>query len=111
LIVYKRTPDFTEQTIPVGLLRAHSTKDGVWGCIRVLEGQLVYRIADARRETRETLLTADRPGIVEPTVLHYVEPRGPTRFFVEFMRPPNTAQVRKADVRRQTQPRQPAVRE
>jgi tellurite resistance-related uncharacterized protein len=91
LTVYKRTPEFNEETIPAGLLRAHSTKDGVWGCIRVLEGELLYRIVDARREKRETVLDPVQPGVVEPTILHFVQPRGATRFFVEFLRPSHSA--------------------
>lgn len=27
---YRRTPDFTEATVPEGLKRAHDTKPGVW---------------------------------------------------------------------------------
>ena len=81
---YKRTPEFSEHRIPAALLRAHSTKDGVWGRIHVVEGELIYRIVDPRRENCEILLRADRPGVVEPTILHQVQPSGATRFFVEF---------------------------
>lgn len=28
---YKRTPEFTEESVPTGLLNDHTTKDGVWG--------------------------------------------------------------------------------
>jgi tellurite resistance-related uncharacterized protein len=88
LVLYKRTPDFTEQTVPAGLLRAHSTKDGVWGRIQVAEGELIYLIVDPRREEREITLRADHPGVIEPTILHQVQLRGVTRFFVEFFRKP-----------------------
>jgi tellurite resistance-related uncharacterized protein len=90
LTVYKRTPEFNEETTPAGLLRAHSTKEAVWGCIRVVEGELVYRIVDARRQEQETVLTPVQPGVVEPTILHFVQPRGATRFYVEFLRPSNS---------------------
>ena len=86
LVPYKRTPEFSEHTVPAGLLRAHSTKEGIWGRIQVAEGELIYRIVDPRREKREISLTADQPGVVEPTILHEVQPRGATRFFVEFFR-------------------------
>jgi hypothetical protein len=33
---YRRTPVFDENTLPAGLRRAHRTKPGVWGVIRVL---------------------------------------------------------------------------
>jgi len=84
---YKRTPIFTEATVPAGLLRAHATKDGAWGLIHVLEGQLAYRITDPHRPQSEQILTPEtRPGVVEPTVLHEVEPLGSVRFQVEFHR-------------------------
>ncbi|MBC6983161.1 DUF1971 domain-containing protein [Caulobacter sp. 17J80-11] len=85
LVPYKRTPDFTETSAPAGLLRAHATKDGVWALIHVLEGRLAYRITDPRRPAGEQVLTPEgEPGVVEPTVLHEVEPLGAVRFYVEF---------------------------
>ena len=85
LVSYRRTPEFTEASVPAGLTRAHSTKDGVWAAIHVLDGELRYRILDERRERVEFLLGPGLPpGIVEPTILHEVEPVGPVRFQVEF---------------------------
>jgi tellurite resistance-related uncharacterized protein len=82
---YRRTPVFTEATVPAGLLEAHSTKAGAWGLIHVLEGRLAYRVVDPRRPRSETILTPETPqGVVEPTIVHEVEPLGPVRFFVEF---------------------------
>jgi tellurite resistance-related uncharacterized protein len=87
LAPYRRTDLFTEATVPPGLLKAHSTKDGVWGLIHVEAGRLAYRIRDPGRAPSETILTAEGPpGVVEPTILHEVEPLGPVRFFVEFHR-------------------------
>jgi tellurite resistance-related uncharacterized protein len=89
LEAYRRTPEFSEASVPTGLLRAHSTKAGVWGLIRVLEGQLLYQVTDLRRVPTERLLAAgDTPGVVEPEILHQVEPKGSVRFFVEFFREP-----------------------
>jgi tellurite resistance-related uncharacterized protein len=86
---YRRTDVFTEVTVPKGLLKAHTTKEGAWGLIHVVEGRLAYRIGDPRRARSETVLTPDTPpGVVEPTILHEVEPLGPVRFFVEFHRRP-----------------------
>ncbi len=81
---YKRTADFTESTVPAGLLRSHHTKNGVWGKIVVLEGTLLYRILEPGIE--EILLSADRFGVVEPTVKHEVVPFSGLRFYVEFYR-------------------------
>jgi tellurite resistance-related uncharacterized protein len=81
---YKRTAEFDEHSVPAGLLRGHRTKAGVWGRIQVIEGRLRYRILEP--EAEETVLGPDRPGVVEPTVAHEVEPLGHVRFFVEFWR-------------------------
>lgn len=84
---YHRTAEFTEATVPAGLLRAHTTKAGTWGLIHVLEGELTYRIEDPRRPTSTVLLTPkDPPGVVEPTILHSVAPGKTVRFYVEFHR-------------------------
>lgn len=84
---YSCTPEFTEATVPAALLKAHTTKSGTWGLIHVLAGHLAYRIEDPRRAPSEIILTPNTPpGVVEPTILHAVEPRGPVRFFVEFHR-------------------------
>jgi tellurite resistance-related uncharacterized protein len=81
---YKRTPEFTEITVPASLLRSHDTKDGVWGKIVVLEGTLLYRILEPQIE--EILLSSNRCGVVEPTVRHEVVPSAGVRFYVEFHR-------------------------
>lgn len=83
---YKRTPEFTELTVPAGLLKGHSTKAGVWATIVVLQGSLLYRILEPVVEDVE--LAPGRLGIVEPTVLHEVALRPGTRFYVEFQRVP-----------------------
>ena len=86
---YARTADFTEATVPAGRLRSHTTKAGAWGLIHVLEGRLAYRITDPQRAALETILSPDgAPGVVEPMVLHEVQPLGPVRFYVEFLRAP-----------------------
>ena len=82
--LYKRTPDFTTDTVPAGLLHSHNTKEGVWGKIVVLEGQLRYRILEPNLE--ELVLDPMTPGVVEPTIRHEVAPLGEVRFYVEFYR-------------------------
>lgn len=84
VISYKRTPDFSELTVPKGLLKAHQTKAGVWGKIVILEGELLYTINEAEIET--IVLNQSLSGIVEPEVLHEVKPLGNVRFYVEFYR-------------------------
>jgi len=81
---YKSTPEFTEESVPAGLLKAHQTKEGTWGKIHVSEGELLYRILEP--ELEEVLLSNETFGVVEPTILHEVEPKGKVRFHVEFFR-------------------------
>ena len=83
---YKQTPLFTDKTVPKGLLRAHTTKEGSWATIVVVEGQLLYRILEPRVE--EHLLASSTVGDVEPRVPHEVELKGPVEFYVEFHRAP-----------------------
>jgi tellurite resistance-related uncharacterized protein len=84
---YRRTETFTGATVPKALLKAHSTKQGVWALIHVLEGRLAYRINDPTRSARNEVLTPETPpGVIEPTILHEVEPLGQVRFYVEFHR-------------------------
>src|SRR5687767_15174268 len=86
---YRRTADFTETTVPGGLLQAHSTKVGVWGLIHVLDGRLLYEVTDDRRlPSRRVLAPGGAPGVVEPQILHRVAPDGSVRFYVEFFRQP-----------------------
>jgi len=84
LTPYQRTPEFTEDSIPAGLLGAHQTKPGTWAHIVVLEGQLLYRILEP--SVSEVHLSAQRPGVVEPEVRHQVQADGAVRFYVQFYR-------------------------
>jgi tellurite resistance-related uncharacterized protein len=80
---YRRTAEFSENTIPESLLNDHSTRPGVWGKIHVIEGKLIYRV-DALGTQFE--LSPGAPGIVIAEIKHHIEPVGPVRFFVEFYR-------------------------
>lgn len=78
---YRSTPVFSSETLPAALRRAHSTKAGTWGVIRVLEGRLRYTV---EQSGEETILDATRPGKVRPQELHHVEPIGAIRMRVDF---------------------------
>lgn len=82
--LYGRTPEFTENSIPKNLRSAHRTKARTWGRIVVLDGRLRYRILGSNE--LEVELSTNQPGIVEPTVLHAVEPIGNVKFYIEFYR-------------------------
>ncbi|MGE3800140.1 MAG: DUF3565 domain-containing protein [Candidatus Kapaibacterium sp.] len=80
LLEFKRTPEFTEETVPAGLLRDHRTKGGVWAKIIVIEGTILYS-----PEAGEPIhLTPSRFGIIVPEMKHSVQLLTPVRFYVEF---------------------------
>ena len=78
---YKVTSVFDQDTLPGGLRRNHSTKGGVWGLVRVLEGSLRLEYADG---SAERLLGPGEAGLILPEQKHRVEPLGPMRMRVEF---------------------------
>ncbi len=85
LVAYSATRVFDQDSIPAGLLKQHSTKEGVWGQIIVSHGQLLYRIPS---QEEEVTLSPSLPGVVEPQVLHEVQPLGKVSFHVQFYRAP-----------------------
>ncbi|MEN3177411.1 DUF1971 domain-containing protein [Gluconobacter sp. OJA] len=78
---YKTTEIFDQNTAPQGLLRQHFTKKGVWGIIRVYEGdlKLVYT-----GSSREMILSPSVAGLIVPLEKHYIHFTGSVRFCVEF---------------------------
>ena len=91
VVAYRRTPVFTEDTIPAGLRREHRTKPGVWGLITVLDGRLRFRALPSHAMPQDSrLLSAGERIVIAPDEPHEVEPDGPVRFFVEFYRSAET---------------------
>lgn len=78
---YRTTPVFDETSLPAALRARHSTKAGVWGMVRVMEGKVKLTYLEPEREL---LLDPDTPGRLLPQQVHYVEPLGPMQMFVEF---------------------------
>lgn len=79
---YKKTEVFDENSVPLGLLKDHNTKRGVWAKICIIDGKLLYTIRT--NPMTEVVLTPDKFGVVEPEVKHFVTPVGSVKFFVEF---------------------------
>ncbi len=89
VLPYRSTPEFDDATLPDALRREHRTKPGVWGVIRVIEGQLRLQRADG---SPDEILTPEHPGLVLPEQTHRVEPLGKVRMQVDFYdRPPDLA--------------------
>ena len=79
-----RRQEFTDATVPAGLLRRHATKAGVWGRLSVIEGTLEYRILEPALEVHT--LVPGRDGVIAPEVPHEVAPVGAVLFSLEFLR-------------------------
>lgn len=82
-VSYRSSPVFTEITLPSALRSEHSTKEGVWAVIEVLEGELLYAEIDP---PSEQLLTPGKPAVVSPQVRHYVTAIGHLRMRIDFYR-------------------------
>jgi tellurite resistance-related uncharacterized protein len=98
VVQYSQVPKgdkrFTATTIPRGLLKAHNTKAGTWGVIRVFQGKLRYQINEPVVSAH--IITPDTTpgGIIEPTIKHEVAPATEdVEFVVEFHRMPKTGPV------------------
>jgi hemoglobin len=82
---YRSSPEFNQDTLPPALRRAHSTKEGVWGVIRVLEGTVRLTFTSTGASTQLDRVT---PGLVRPQEVHFVTPLGALRMRVDFYNSP-----------------------
>ncbi|WP_439470120.1 DUF1971 domain-containing protein [Blastomonas fulva] len=83
LTPYASSPVFDEQSLPDKLRNDHRTKDGTWGLLRVLDGEVRLIFTDP---PREVLVTPDTPAPIAPLATHYVVPLGKMSMQVEFYR-------------------------
>ena len=80
---YKTTPVFDQVSLPQAIRSEHSTKEGVWGLLRVLAGEVRLVFDDPPRVVQ---VTPDNPAPIPPQAVHHVEVDGPMRMQVEFYR-------------------------
>jgi len=80
---YGSTPVFDEHSLPDSLRKKHNTRDGTWGLLRVLEGEvrLVYLDPPSER-----IVTIGDPAPILPQSPHFVKLVGPMKMQVEFYR-------------------------
>jgi tellurite resistance-related uncharacterized protein len=91
---YRSTPIFTNNTLPKALRRAHSTKAGVWGLLKVLRGSILYVV----EETGERkIVRALGIVVILPQQLHSVEPQDDMEMQVEFYLEPPRSEQRPSD--------------
>lgn len=83
LTPYASSPVFDDQSLPDKLRNDHRTKDGTWGLLRVLEGEVRLIFTEPHREV---LVTPDMHAPIAPLATHYVVPLGKMTMQVEFYR-------------------------
>lgn len=84
-VPYRSTPVFDQDTLPAALRARHDTKAGVWGVIRVIEGELRLSYLDP---PSEVVLTPDNLGLIQPQQPHFVTPVGSMKMQVDFYNQP-----------------------
>jgi len=81
---YKETKEFTQDTVPRGLLAEHRTASGVWGHLVVLAGTLDF----VRSAQSAVTVSPGAPMVIRPEEPHHICCDRPVRFKVEFYRAP-----------------------
>jgi len=83
LVRTRRTKDFTRDTVPAALLKAHTTRAGTWGLLRVTKGRVRYRL-DSPPFT-EVVAAAGDAVVIVPAAPHHIELMdADSTFHVEF---------------------------
>jgi tellurite resistance-related uncharacterized protein len=67
------------------LRREHRTKPGVWGVVRVLDGEVKLSFVDP---AEERIVTRDPPCLLLPDQPHFATPIGRMRMQVDFYHQP-----------------------
>ncbi|WP_417614252.1 DUF1971 domain-containing protein [Parasphingorhabdus sp.] len=80
---YSASPIFDENSLPNALRNEHTTKDGTWGLLRVLEGEVRLVFLNP---SSERLVTVADPAPIPPQSPHFVKLAGPMKMQVEFYR-------------------------
>jgi tellurite resistance-related uncharacterized protein len=80
----RTTPEFDQDTVPAGLLKAHKISDGVWGRLVVRSGELRFTFDSGDPATRA--IAAGDHVVIPPLVPHHVTIDGLVQFVIEFHR-------------------------
>ncbi len=85
VVLVRTTDEFTEESIPQALLRAHRVAEGAWGRLVVREGAVEFVFEDD--PATRTRLGPGASIVIPPGRFHHVEIIGAVKFVVEFYRP------------------------
>lgn len=80
----RSTPEFDQETVPAGLLRAHQVADGVWGLLVVEEGAVEFTFEQEAGDSR--MVMAGETQAIPPQRPHHIAVQEGARFRVEFHR-------------------------
>lgn len=82
---YRTIGPFSRDTIPAGLLRRHDLKQGTWGVVTILSGEVDFAWDDgAGGAGGTTQLVAGQAMLVPPTVPHHLAPTGEVMLEIGF---------------------------
>lgn len=85
---YRTIGPFDAETLPAGLRRTHSLKEGSWGRIDLTQGELLFVWEDD--QDGEERLCAPAELVVPPQAPHHVAPVGQIELTITFYRKPGT---------------------
>ncbi|MGH9043615.1 MAG: DUF3565 domain-containing protein [Acidimicrobiales bacterium] len=84
LVGVRITQTWDEKTLPPTLTRAHRVAKGTWGVLRVDQGEVRF---EAETDPKiKVVVSAGSTQPIPPVVPHHVEPLGPVRFCIEFLK-------------------------
>jgi tellurite resistance-related uncharacterized protein len=76
--------EFTDRTVPPGLLRAHQLASDVWGRLCVRSGHVLFSF---EASSNDPIVVSEGGHVdIPPDVRHHVEPQADARFVIEFYR-------------------------
>ena len=81
-VLNRITPEFTHESTPEGLRRAHRIAKGVWGRLKVLEGQVEFVFEESPGEPK--IIESGNSIDIPPDTPHHVKTFNGCRFVVEF---------------------------
>jgi tellurite resistance-related uncharacterized protein len=84
LAFVRRSPEWSQETVPAGLLGSHRLAEGSWGRLIVLSGRLGF--SAATEPPINTELAAQMTQAIPPGVEHGLRLIGPVRFAIDFFR-------------------------
>lgn len=81
---YKTVGPFDLDSLPDGLEREHRLKEGTWGSLTILAGQIAFVWDD--EQGGEVVVETPATIVIPPEVPHHLRPSGPVLLEIGFHR-------------------------